>query len=129
MQKKTPICRKIIVPLQLNLNLLHTIMRQPSRRLLPLIFLSMLGATSMMAQESTKGRDFWFTYLYNFHETNPSWNPGEHTVNVLGSDDCTVRITEGGGRDSVSLQLNGRNNRVLLHRLGNNRNRQRRNIS
>ena len=40
---------------------------------------------------TTKGRDFWVTFFYNYHETE-AYNPGQHIITAIGDQDCSVDI-------------------------------------
>ncbi len=68
---------------------------------------------------TSAGRDFWATFLYNYHETYDYLNPGELRLTALSTQDCFLYI-DNNTSGHLSTQLNTINNHFFEEVVGTN---------
>ena len=77
------------------------------------------GNTSTCPNITSAGRDFWATFLYNYHETYNYLNPGELRLTALSTQDCELDIYDN-VNGHYTTQLNASNNHYTRRVVGTN---------
>lgn len=68
---------------------------------------------------TTKGNDFWVTFLYNYHST-PSYNPGQLSLICFSDTNNTNVQVHNNTSGTTNLNLNSSNNRHIKHTVASN---------